>query len=958
MKKVLLALLLTCSGCLTASADAFTEYVYPDWNDYGVTLASPTNSPWYKWYEYLRCPLNSNQIEATLTASVNVTEESVLSFTTYCGNDAGLLEVYLDNVLQYTLDGKQLEESDRRHFVKLSTTGQHTVKWRAVYAARDYNIEIKQIGVEKTPLNTVNMYIAGALASELNAQVTDNNLQQVRRLKVVGPMNADDWATIGTLKNVLYAVDLSEAEITEIPDKMFQRGGNTSVEWQFLHSIVLPDCVKKIGKSSFQNCNSDVNIPASLESLDEYAFAGSMITKAHLPETCLTFENTKVWIDNGLHAFQNCRYLTEASLPSTLTYIPCDMFVDCYNLRGFALPQNLEIIGNRAFFGCSKAAFVLPKSLVCIRYQAFQNSNLDGILTDIVVPESVTEIWYDVFRGTNYTHIELPSKYYRVSDEILPEKLTSLRLNSPTVLVLDKNKKIIPDNSRANVTLQVPDFLVSAYMGDTYWANFKGVEGFTPTITDWEINRKLELYNRQRISGNPSFTIKEEGSMAIYGSAAQSINNLQVSINPEDKKYGVFDCQSEGVTLNGELSTAFYARYSNKWYYLVLPYDMKVSEVSTIGHTAKHAIRYYDGANRAENGASGSWRNFEADAVIPAGTGFIFQASKEMTWWKFPSQNNDSKLNVIERNETSVPLQAHSPEGVSPTNKGWNLVGNPYTCYYYTRRMDFPAPITIRNGNNYEAYSPIDDDYVLAPYQAFFVQCPDDVTKIDFLIQGCQMTSEVPVPATAPALVPQETERYLTDIVVSDGENGDRTRIVLNEKATVAYETMRDAAKWTGEGNVPQLYTYDAEGNKYAINERPLGNGIVNLGFSAKKSGQFTISLSRNNAKKVILMDNEEGVSIDLTSQDYGFVANAGIYEKRFTLYMDDVETSIDGVLVDDAVEVVEGGLSVGNINGIAKVFSLDGVLRATVSSNGFVTLPAGCYVVKCNGQATKVVVK
>ncbi len=945
MKKVLFTFLLTVVGSISAMADAFTDYVYPAWSDYKVTFAAPTNTVW----DLID---NSTGVEVRmekktvgmLTATVTVTTDATLSFELHGSEIAW--EIYLDNTLVRSLDPdlKQSEHA-RRYFVELSS-GTHTVKIKGENRT-DYTHWgwVKKLGVKKTPLYTTELDVAGSLGAELAYFVKDK-LQETRRLKVVGPMNDADWETIKVLKDSLYTLDLSEAVVEEVPYEEFYRSSLLSTDWQFLHKVKLPNTIKKIGSNAFWRTNADINIPTKVEEIGSSAFRETCITQALLPNTCLSLGN---------EIFMTCRFLEKASLPATLEIIPSYIFSECHVLKPFNLPSTLKRVNIAAFYDCYNAVFAMPNTLEYIDVSAFARVNKKGEAADLIIPESIVKIGSGAFEGANYKHAQLPMRMYEVNDHYMSDSLTSLRLNSPTVV--ECSYRIINDNYRANVTLQVPDFLVSSYMADTYWSNFKKVEGFSSDeISDWEINRTLTLTKRDRVKGNPSFVINEEGCFSINGSPAQTINNLRVNINPQDNKYGVFDCNTDAVTINGELSTGFYAKEKNKWYYLVLPYDMKASEVVPIDHTAKHAIRYYDGANRAEVGATGSWKNFEAGAIIPAGTGFIFQASAEKTWWKFPAQNNASKQNVIERNEVSTALAAHPSE--SQANKGWNLVGNPYTCYYYIRRMNFPAPITIRNGNNYEAYSPIDDEYVLAPYQAFFVQCPDDVNRIDFLIEGCQTTSAVPTGYNAPALASQDAERCLTDIVVSDGVNSDRTRVVLNEQAAIGYETMRDAGKWMGEGNVPQLYTYDEEGNKYAINERPVGNGIVNLGFSTKQNGHFTISLPRNSARKVILVDNEEGLTIDLTSQDYAFMANAGTHDKRFTLYMNGYTTGIDGVSVNDAVKVVEGGLFVGSTNGAVEVFSLDGIKKTAVSASGFVALPAGCYIIKCNGQTAKVVVK
>ena len=43
---------------------------------------------------------------------------------------------------------------------------------------------------------------------------------------------------------------------------------------------------------------------------------------------------------------------------------------------------------------------------------------------------------------------------------------------------------------------------------------------------------------------------------------------------------------------------------------------------------------------------------------------------------------------------------------------------------------------------------------------------------------------------------------------------------------------------------MPQLYSLDGQGVKYAINERPEGNGVVSLGYEVQAAGNYTIGLT------------------------------------------------------------------------------------------------------------------
>ena len=96
----------------------------------------------------------------------------------------------------------------------------------------------------------------------------------MRRLKIVGKMNDDDWAKIDMMTN-LFSLDLSEAEVTEIPDGQFKNNTTSSDDaWTFFHEIKLPKTLKKIGFEAFL-CSqiTDIVFPESLNEIGNEAFS-------------------------------------------------------------------------------------------------------------------------------------------------------------------------------------------------------------------------------------------------------------------------------------------------------------------------------------------------------------------------------------------------------------------------------------------------------------------------------------------------------------------------------------------------------------------------------------------------------------------------------------------------------------------------------------------------------------
>ncbi len=126
-----------------------------------------------------------------------------------------------------------------------------------------------------------------------------------------------------------------------------------------LTSVVLPESVKKVGKSTFEQCQS-------LESIDL-----SGVTE-------LDTENL----------FTNCFSLKSVILPDNLTEIGPYMFSNCKSLVSLTIPQSVTVIGENAFSKCAIETIVLPQNLTEIGTKAFYITDLK----EIFIPKSVTYI--------------------------------------------------------------------------------------------------------------------------------------------------------------------------------------------------------------------------------------------------------------------------------------------------------------------------------------------------------------------------------------------------------------------------------------------------------------------------------------------------------------------------------------------------------------------------------------
>ena len=259
-----------------------------------------------------------------------------------------------------------------------------------------------------------------------------------------------------------------------------------------------------------------------------------------------------------------------------------------------------------------------------------------------------------------------------------------------------------------------------------------------------------------------------------------------------------------------------------------------------------------------------------------------------------------------------VPVNYYAAE--FDHNRSWNLIGNPYPAYYDTRFMQFQAPVTVWNSynRNYEAYSTLDDAYILSPGQAFFVQAPADASSITFSADGRQTNLDVREIEAARAA--SNVQRSVLNIVISGNEMTDRTRVVINANAQLGYEQDKDASKFFSlNAEAVQLYSLQ-QGVSFSINERPLADGTISLGAKFGQDGMYTITLDTRADCQTVLVDHLTGTETLLNgTEGYTFYAEKGTANQRFTL-------RISGAGVT-GIETVEGI----NANGQENYFDLQG---------------------------------
>ena len=165
-----------------------------------------------------------------------------------------------------------------------------------------------------------------------------------------------------------------------------------------LQNVYLPDSIKKIGFSAFENSNlTSINFPEGMESIYSSAFF-------------------------------NCNSLLNIEIPSSLTYLGSQVFV-CKSLESISVesenPSYCSVDGvlfskdmselitypsSKSFGG----EYVVPENVKTICDTAFCYARIDNI----ILPGLLEEIGYSAFWGTWLESITLPASIIQIGEDI------------------------------------------------------------------------------------------------------------------------------------------------------------------------------------------------------------------------------------------------------------------------------------------------------------------------------------------------------------------------------------------------------------------------------------------------------------------------------------------------------------------------------------------------------------
>ena len=180
----------------------------------------------------------------------------------------------------------------------------------------------------------------------------------------------------------------------DIPEHIKSIGEYAFYDCSGLRSVKIPDSVISIEQYAFRRCKAlpEIEFPDSVKYIGDFAFDGcSSLRKLKLPNSISKINK---------YSFSECSDLSEVIIPDSVKSIEEGAFSKCDNLKEITLPASVKSIGDRAFFNCKNLDSITILNPDCV---------LD---TNTTICNDMPEYNVTEFKGTIYGYIGSTAEEY------------------------------------------------------------------------------------------------------------------------------------------------------------------------------------------------------------------------------------------------------------------------------------------------------------------------------------------------------------------------------------------------------------------------------------------------------------------------------------------------------------------------------------------------------------------
>ena len=274
------------------------------------------------------------------------------------------------------------------------------------------------------------------------------------------------------------------------------------------------------------------------------------------------------------------------------------------------------------------------------------------------------------------------------------------------------------------------------------------------------------------------------------------------------------------------------------------------------------------------------------------------------------------------------------------TFKGFNLIGNPYTCDAYINRNFY----RMNDEEGKEGTELILSSGAIHALEGVFVQALDEDESVTF-------SKDAPTTQNGMcAMTLSQGTANIDRAIVNFGKGGSLDKFMLDPTHT----------------NI----RLDKNGEEYAAISTSSTSGEIPVSFKAAKDGNYTITVNTENveAEYLHLIDNLTGADVDLLaaastgSASYSFEAKTDDYASRFKLVFgvkdNETEAAENFAYISNGEIIIsnEGRATLQVVDVMGRIVSseeINGDCR--ISTNG---MTAGLYILNLNGMTQKIVVE